>query len=844
MLLMNACVAEVSHQELETLKAVIENDNTKTTVTDLGLLTWSQGDKVWVHTTSGHALGTLYRGAGSTTAEFACGQFEGEMTGYAVYPYSSQHSIANKVLTVDMPAVYDLGDNTDNTNAVLFAVRSDEKYVFTHMAGVMRFEFKNAPVGTCQFKITLDKKISGTFDADMTKEYPVVEALAVQSENDKSITFNFNPLESVKDIRIYVPLPVGTYGTLNLELNDAQNTIWSYSKNVTNKIERKSLVLMPTVLVAAATATEIRPMLDFVFYEDGTAADASPNRYAITTKSGAKLSTVYNTDYAGYMARFTHSAGATMLSGFYEFDYSKNTDFQSKLADGYSLEAIVMLDFDLTVYSSGEETEKELKPFASTEKGGTGFLVAKMEQGQELAFITNVSSDGVSNWIWGRTGVVPDPGRYYHLVGVWDKDKNEARVYLDGQLKMTVPTTGTYNHAAVAQYHDCRTFVVGGDPANNKTASKNYNGAWPGDVAMARVYDEALTTEWVTKQWQNIEARMPKQAFQLSNLLYLNSCNVLKGGKFNIMGTGFQESDVLRISTLNGGKTWDCVTVVADDVLSATLPVDIIDGTYQLIVVRADSKSEIGSVEFTVKDDRKDIIIPDVIAHRGVHNNTTIPENSIAGLTAAIDMNVYGSELDVWLTTDNVLVCNHNATFNGFTIETSSYEAIKNHQLSNGEKLPTFANVLTTMKSSSHTKLILEFKSHTDLARSYKAVEVALDMIDEAGLSDMVEYIAFSYDVCKYIKTLKPQAIVSYLSSDMTPAFLNDNGINGIDYDNATLKSHLNWVDEAHDLDMIVNVWTVNSDADFIYWIGKGVDFITTNKPDRLQEILTKLCAE
>ena len=845
-LLINACIAEESSKEVGYLNAVVENDETKANVTDQGSFTWSHNDKVWVHTTADHVLGTLYSGAGSTNAKFEIGEYDGELTGYAIYPYSAQHSISNQQLFVNMPDVYYLGEDTDNTNAVLFAVLSDQKYVFTHMAGLMKFEFEDVPAGTCQFKITLDKKISGAFPVDMTAEYPVVEASdVVSSEQEKSITLNFKPLESVKDLHLYVPLPVGTYGTLNLELNDAANTVWSYSKNVTNTIERKSIILMPKLQAAQVADSEICPMLDFVFNEDGTASDASPNKYTITTKSGDQLSTVLNTNYNGYMARFTHTAGATMASGYYEYDYSGNTEFQNKLADGYSMEAIVMLDFDLEAYRTGAATEKELKPFASTEKGGTGFLVAKMEQGQELAFITNMKkSDGTTEWIWGKTGVVPEPGRYYYLVGVWDKENNEVRVYLDGQLKLTVPTTGTYNPARSDDVYDCRRFVVGGDPANNKTVSKQHNGAWPGDVAMARVYDEALTTEWVTKQWQNIENRVPEQAFNLNNVLYLKSCSVIRGGKFNIMGTGFQESDVLRISSLDGSKTWDCVSGVADDVLSATLPVDITDGTYQLVVVRVGSKCEIGSVEFTVKADAEDIIIPSVIAHRGVHDNTTIPENSIAGLTAAIDMNVYGSELDVWVTADDVLVCNHNATFNGFTLETSNYDDIKNHQLSNGEKLPTFDKVLTTMKNSQHTRLILEIKSHTDLQRSYKAVDVALEKIDEAGLSDMVEYIAFSYEVCTYIKSKKPHSIVSYLSSDKAPELLSNDGIDGIDYEQSNLKANLNWVNEAHTRNMIVNVWTVNSDADFIYWIGKGVDFITTNKPARLKEILGKLYSE
>lgn len=844
MLLTNACMVEETPKEMiGLLNAVIENDDTRTNVTDEGIFTWSQGDKVWIHTTAGYTFGTLYSGAGETTAKFEVGEYQGEMTGYAVYPHSDGHSISDDVLHVDLPEVYELGDDTDNTNAVLFASLSNEQYVFTHMAGIMRFEFKDAPAGTCQFKITLDKKINGIFDADMTKDYPVVESSEAQSEAERTITFNFDPLETVKDIRIYVPLPVGTYNSMDLELNDAYNTIWNYSKSVINTISRKSLLLMPAVQIPSEPS--IRPMLDFKFNADGTASDVSPNNYNITTLSSDVLSTVYNTDFSCYMARFTHTAGTTMSNGYYEYDYSQNKDFQDKLADGFSMEAVIMLDFDMNEFINGISEEKELKPFATTESGGTGFVVGKQNYDSQLAFITNVSTTGESNWVWAKTGVIPERGKYYHIVGVYDKAKSEEKVYLNGELITTVPAEGNYIPAnSNGKHRDCRAFIVGGDPYNNK--NNKCQGAWPGSVVVARVYDEALTTEWVTNQWQNnIKDKMPSQTFALSDVLYLNSCNVLQGGKFNIMGSGFEASDVLRIISQDGNTSWDCTSVVEDDVLSATLPADITDGTYHLVVTRSGAKCEIGNVTFTVKTDADDIIVPKVIAHRGVHDNTTIPENSIAGLQAAIEMNVFGSELDVWITTDDVLVCNHNPQFNGYTLETSSYEDVKNLQLSSGEKLPVFDDVLTKMKNSQYTKLILEFKSHTDIKRSYRAVDVALEKIEQSGLSDdMVEYIAFSYDVCKYIKSQNQQAVVSYLNGDKTPELLNNDGINGLDYNQGVLKSNLDWVNQAHALEMTANVWTVNSDADFIYWIGEGVDFITTNKPARLQEIIGKLCAK
>lgn len=45
-------------------------------------------------------------------------------------------------------------------------------------------------------------------------------------------------------------------------------------------------------------------------------------------------------------------------------------------------------------------------------------------------------------------------------------------------------------------------------------------------------------------------------------------------------------------------------------------------------------------------------------------------------------------------------------------------------------------------------------------------------------------------------------------------------------------------IKESHDLGMKVNAWTINDAKDMKWLIDHGVDFITTNVPVELQEIL------
>ena len=251
-LLLGSCAVDELPAEGGTIVAEMETDQTRTAVTDEGTFTWSAGDQVWLHTTSGSVVGTLSDGAGSSSAKFTYGGFVGEMTGKAVYPYNNGHSIAGEVLNFVLPASYDLGSSLTNTNAAMYGVNVGGTIKFNHLAGVMRFKFKDVPAGVNKFTITLDKKINGTFTADLTADYPIIEASATTTASEKTITLNFNALTTKSDISVYVPLPTGTYNSLELGLYDDGQSVWTYSKSVTNTVNRKSLKLMPVVTLGGS----------------------------------------------------------------------------------------------------------------------------------------------------------------------------------------------------------------------------------------------------------------------------------------------------------------------------------------------------------------------------------------------------------------------------------------------------------------------------------------------------------------------------------------------------------------------------------------------------------------
>ena len=60
-----------------------------------------------------------------------------------------------------------------------------------------------------------------------------------------------------------------------------------------------------------------------------------------------------------------------------------------------------------------------------------------------------------------------------------------------------------------------------------------------------------------------------------------------------------------------------------------------------------------------------------LIAHRGCWLGTEMPPNSLAAFINSLGKNIYGTEFDVYESSDKVLVINHEATYIDKTIQTT-----------------------------------------------------------------------------------------------------------------------------------------------------------------------------
>ncbi|RRN77321.1 glycerophosphodiester phosphodiesterase [Pseudoxanthomonas sp. SGD-10] len=228
-----------------------------------------------------------------------------------------------------------------------------------------------------------------------------------------------------------------------------------------------------------------------------------------------------------------------------------------------------------------------------------------------------------------------------------------------------------------------------------------------------------------------------------------------------------------------------------------------------------------------------------VIAHRGAWKNTKAPQNSLEALQHAIEQKAWGSEFDVHLTKDDVLVVTHDQDFYGVDIATSTYEELLAKTHPNGEKIPTAENYLKAGLKQKHTKLIFELKpSKAGKQRTLRSAELAVKLVKSLKAQKQVEYISFDWDACLKIKELDKKAQVHFLSGNKSPKELKDAGLSGFDYHYNVLKKNPTWIQEAKRLKLKSNVWTVNSEVDMRYFIENNIDYITTDEPELLKTLL------
>ena len=222
-----------------------------------------------------------------------------------------------------------------------------------------------------------------------------------------------------------------------------------------------------------------------------------------------------------------------------------------------------------------------------------------------------------------------------------------------------------------------------------------------------------------------------------------------------------------------------------------------------------------------------------IVAHRGLHVSER--ENTVAAFKAAVKLGVDGVELDVRRTRDRVLVVHHDPRAAGLVIAESTASLLPAY-------VPTLDEVLDVLRG---VAVNVEIKNIQDPEEpTYDATgDFARDVVTHVRANDWTESVIIScFDIatCVMVRSFDHDIKVGWLVwLDALPE--------------AMLKAHVLGLDAVHppfarlgatdmqragELELEVNVWTVNDASDIRAMGELGVTSVITDDPALAATIL------
>lgn len=241
-----------------------------------------------------------------------------------------------------------------------------------------------------------------------------------------------------------------------------------------------------------------------------------------------------------------------------------------------------------------------------------------------------------------------------------------------------------------------------------------------------------------------------------------------------------------------------------------------------------------------------------VVAHRGAWKHSGASQNSMGSLNKAIELGCEGSEFDIWLTSDNKVVLSHDPEIGGKVVDKSTLKEMKTVTLNLGESIPTLEEYINRIKQQNKTRLVVELKAFSKkikepkdealiperIKRNLQLTDSVVQIIHRMKAQAWCDYISFGDEVVVRLQELDPTAHVAYLEPDKTLREIKTKQISGIDYHVSQFKKNPDLINQAHKLGLTTNAWTINKKEDMTYLLDKGIDFVTTDEPELLLDVL------
>ncbi|MBR5922234.1 MAG: hypothetical protein IKZ59_00405 [Clostridia bacterium] len=215
-----------------------------------------------------------------------------------------------------------------------------------------------------------------------------------------------------------------------------------------------------------------------------------------------------------------------------------------------------------------------------------------------------------------------------------------------------------------------------------------------------------------------------------------------------------------------------------------------------------------------------------MIAHRGLSG--LYVENTLGAFKAAGKSGYYGIESDVHVTLDGKFIIFHDNTTKRLSpikvnVEKTNYAVLRLIPVK-FHRMPNLTEYITCCKEYGKIA-VLELKN----PMSKENIRDIVREIEDAGYLESTVFISFSSQNLMYIREIKPNQNVQFLTDDFNAEVLDLLINNRFDLDINFTSLSAEIIKKCHNNGIKVNCWTVNEPADAERLIEYGVDYITTN---------------
>lgn len=238
---------------------------------------------------------------------------------------------------------------------------------------------------------------------------------------------------------------------------------------------------------------------------------------------------------------------------------------------------------------------------------------------------------------------------------------------------------------------------------------------------------------------------------------------------------------------------------------------------------------------------RNSVHEPRLLAHRGYAVDG--PENSLAAFIAAGSKRFWAIETDVWMTADEVLVCNHDATIDAMydgtgSIREMTWQEILQYTINKGnhvEVLPLEQRKMATFEQ--YLRICRYYGSVPFIElKATHIVKPVIEMVKAYNMEDYAVISTTSLPMLQEVRQLTTRLYIHHILSHMDNALaLKELGHAGIQLDYADVsKVPESDVQQLHKLGLQVCIRCQDTEEGIKQAIEIGMDYVPTNTIHRL----------